>query len=384
MKTHARVVVIGGGVVGCSVLFHLTKFGWRDVVLLERAELTAGSSWHAAGAFHTLNADTNMAALQGYTINLYRELEALSDLSCGLHQVGGMTLATTPERMDYLRATRAKHRHMGLDTHLIGPEEIRKRADFVNIDGVLGALWNPLDGHLDPAGTTHVYAAAARRHGAEIYQQTAVTALTPLAQGEWWVTTTRGDIIAEHVVNAAGLWAREVAALAGVYLPLHPMEHQYLVTDDLAEIYELPEEPPQVLDPAGETYLRPEGRGLLIGFYEQACEPWAVDGTPADFGAELLPDRLDRIAPAMEQAFRRFPILENAGIKRVINGPFTFSPDGNPLVGPVPGLRNYWAACAVMAGFSQGGGVGLTIAEWMVEGAASRDVFALDVARFGP
>ena len=384
MKTHARVVVIGGGVVGCSVLFHLTKFGWRDVVLLERAELTAGSSWHAAGAFHTLNADTNMAALQGYTINLYRELEALSDLSCGLHQVGGMTLATTPERMDYLRATRAKHRHMGLDTHLIGPEEIRKRADFVNIDGVLGALWDPLDGHLDPAGTTHVYAAAARRQGAEIYQQTAVTALTPLAQGEWRVTTTRGDIIAEHVVNAAGLWAREVAALAGVYLPLHPMEHQYLVTDDLAEIYELPEEPPQVLDPAGATYLRPEGRGLLIGFYEQACEPWAVDGTPADFGAELLPDRLDRIAPAMEQAFRRFPILENAGIKRVINGPFTFSPDGNPLVGPVPGLRNYWAACAVMAGFSQGGGVGLTLAEWMVEGAASRDVFALDVARFGP
>ncbi|MEC9175033.1 MAG: FAD-dependent oxidoreductase, partial [Pseudomonadota bacterium] len=169
MKTHARVVVIGGGVVGCSVLFHLTKFGWRDVVLLERAELTAGSSWHAAGAFHTLNADTNMAALQGYTINLYRELEALSDLSCGLHQVGGMTLATTPERMDYLWATRAKHRHMGLDTHLIGPEEIRKRADFVNIDGVLGASWDPLDGHLDPAGTKHVYAAAARRQGAEIY-----------------------------------------------------------------------------------------------------------------------------------------------------------------------------------------------------------------------
>ena len=252
MKTHARVV-IGGGVVGCSVLFHLTKFGWRDVVLLEQAELTAGSSWHAAGAFHTLNADTNMAALLGYTINLYRESEAMSDLSCGLYQVGGMTLPTTPQRMDYLRATRAKHRHMGLDTHLIGPEKIRRRANFVNTDGVLGALCDPLDGHLDPAGTTHVYAAAACRRGSEIYQQTAVTALTPLAQGEWRVTTMRGDIIAEHVVNAAGLWAREVAALVGVYLPLHPMEHHYLVTDDLAAIYELPEEPPQVLDPAGET-----------------------------------------------------------------------------------------------------------------------------------
>ena len=169
--------------------------------------------------------------------------------------------------------------------------------------------------------------------------------------------------------------------MAGVYLPLHP-EHQYLVIDDLAEIYELSEEPPQVLDPAGETYLEAGGRGLLIGFYEQACEPWAVDGTPADFGAELLPDRLDRIAPAMEQAFKRFPILENAGIKRVINGPFTFSPDGNPLVGPVPDCAITGPLGAVMAGFSQGGGVGLTLAEWMVEGPLAA-MFSLDVARFG-
>lgn len=383
MKNHARVVVIGGGVVGCSILFHLTKFGWQDVVLVERSELTAGSTWHAAGSFHTLNGDTNMAALQGYTIQLYRELEKISGQSCGLHHVGGMTLATSPERMDYLRAARAMHRHMGLDTELIDPQEIRRRSPITNTDGVLGALWDPLDGHLDPASTTQAYAKAARLQGAEIYLHTMVTGLTPTADGGWTVATDKGDIIAEHVVNAGGLWAREVNAMAGVYLPLHPMEHQYLVTDDIPEIYTRDAELPHTLDPAGESYLRQEGRGLVIGFYEHACEPWAVDGTPWHFGLELLADKLDRIGDSLSHAFHRFPVLERAGIKRVINGPFTFAPDGNPLVGPVPGLRNYWSACAVMAGFSQGGGVGLTLAEWMVDGLPSRDVFALDVARYG-
>ena len=383
MKNQAWVVVIGGGVVGCSILFHLTKFGWKDVVLVERSELTAGSTWHAAGGFHTFNADTNMAALHGYTIQLYRDLEAISGQSCGLHHVGGMTLATSPERMDYLRAARATHRHMGLDTELIGPEEIKRRSPITNIDGVIGALWDPLDGHLDPAGTTEAYAKAARLQGAEIYLHTMVQALNPTADGGWQVVTDKGDIRAEHVVNAAGLWAREVNAMAGVYLPLHPMEHQYLVTDDIPEIYQRDSELPHSLDPAGESYLRQEGRGLVIGFYEQACEPWAVDGTPWDFGLELLADKLDRIGDTLAHAFHRFPVLERAGIKRVINGPFTFAPDGNPLVGPVPGLQNFWSACAVMAGFSQGGGVGLTLAEWMIEGHPSRDVFALDVARFG-
>ncbi len=383
MKSQAQVVVIGGGVVGCSVLYHLTKLGWTDVLLIERSELTSGSTWHAAGGFHTLNADTNMAALQGYTIELYKELEAVSGHSCGLHHVGGVTLATTPERMDYLKAERAKHRYMGLDTEIIGPDEIRELSPITSTEGVIGALYDPLDGHLDPSGTTHAYAAAARNNGAQIVLRNRVLSLDARADGSWSVVTEQGTVHAEHVVNAAGLWAREVGEMVGVFLPLHPMEHQYLVTEDIPEVYERDTELPHVMDPTGESYLRQEGRGLVIGIYEQACEPWAVDGTSWDFGHELLPDRLDRIAEPLQYAYRRCPVLESAGIKTIINGPFTFAPDGNPLVGPVPGLTNFWSACGVMAGFSQGGGVGLTLAQWMIEGEPSRDVFAMDVARFG-
>ena len=383
MKNSAQVVVIGGGVVGCSVLYHLTKLGWTDVMLLERSELTSGSTWHAAGGFHTLNGDTNMAALQGYTIGLYKELEEITGMSCGLHHVGGITLADTPERLDMLKAERAKHRFMGLETSLVTPEEIQNLAPITNIEGILGGLYDPLDGHLDPSGTTHAYAKAARMAGATIKINTPVLETNPRPDGSWDVVTAEGSIYAEHIVNAAGLWAREVGALAGVYLPLLPMEHQYVVTDDLPEIYNRPVEHPHVMDPGGESYLRQEGRGLVIGFYEQPCKPWSVDRTPADFGHELLPDNLDKIEASIAFAYKRYPILENAGVKRVIHGPFTFASDGNPLVGPVPGLRNYWSACGVMAGFSQGGGVGLSLAQWMVEGEPERDVFAMDVARFG-
>lgn len=386
MKTTTQVLVIGGGVVGVSVLYHLTKLGWSDVMLVERSELTSGSTWHAAGGFHTLNGDTNMAALQGYTIKLYRELEELTGLSCGLHHVGGVTLADNQDRFDMLVAERAKHRYMGLETEIIGPDEIAKLAPVTNVEGIIGGLYDPLDGHLDPSGTTHAYAKAARMGGAEIVLHTKVEALTQRADGSWDVTTDKGIIHAEHVVNAAGLWAREVAAMAGVYAPLHPMEHQYLVTEEIPQIAEIIDaggEHPHVMDPAGESYLRQEGRGLCIGFYEQTCRPWAVDGTPWEFGHELLPDDFDKIGDSIEFAYRRFPVLETAGVKSVIHGPFTFAPDGNPLVGPVPGMRNFWSACAVMAGFSQGGGVGLTLAQWMVEGEPDRDVTAMDVARFG-
>ena len=383
MKTTTRVVVIGGGVVGASVLYHLTKLGWSDVMLLERSELTSGSTWHAAGGFHTLNGDTNMAALQGYTIKLYKELEAITGMSCGLHHVGGITLADNQDRFDMLVAERAKHRYMGLETEIVGPEEIAKIAPITNLDGIIGALYDPLDGHLDPSGTTHAYAKAARMGGATIETHTMVQETNQRSDGTWDVVTNKGTIHAEHVVNAGGLWAREVGAMAGVYLPLHPMEHQYLVTEETPEIYERDTEHPHVMDPAGESYLRQEGRGLCIGFYEQPCKPWAVDGTPWDFGHELLPDNLDKVEASIEFAFKRFPVLEKAGIKSVIHGPFTFAPDGNPLVGPVPGLRNYWSACGVMAGFSQGGGVGLMLAQWMIEGECERDVTALDVGRFG-
>ncbi|HUF87723.1 MAG TPA: FAD-dependent oxidoreductase, partial [Thermohalobaculum sp.] len=244
-------------------------------------------------------------------------------------------------------------------------------------------LYDPLDGHLDPSGTTHAYARAARNAGAEIVLRTPVIETNPRPDGSWEVVTEAGTVIAEHLVNAAGLWAREVGAMAGIYLPLHPVEHQYLVTEETPEVYERDHELPHVMDPEGESYLRQEGRGLVIGFYEQTMDLWAEGGTPAGFGHELLEDNLERISDSVEFAFRRFPVLERAGIKQVINGPFTFAPDGNPLVGPVPGLTNYWSACAVMAGFSQGGGVGLALAQWMAEGEPERDVFAMDVARFG-
>ena len=383
MKTTTRVAVIGGGVVGASVLYHLTKLGWSDVMLIERSELTSGSTWHAAGGFHTLNGDTNMAALQGYTIKLYRELEEITGMSCGLHHVGGLTLADNQDRFDMLVAERAKHRYMGLDTHIFGPAEIKEFAPITNLDGIIGALYDPLDGHLDPSGTTHAYAKAARMAGATIELHCKVIETNPRPDGSWDVVTEKGTIHAEHVVNAGGLWAREVAAMAGHYVPLHPMEHQYIVTDDIPEIYNRDSEHPHVMDPAGESYLRQEGRGLCIGFYEQPCKPWAVDGTPWEFGHELLPDDLDKVEDSIEFAYRRFPVLATAGVKSVIHGPFTFAPDGNPLVGPVPGLRNYWSACGVMAGFSQGGGVGLMLAQWMVEGECERDVTALDIARYG-
>ena len=315
MKSHTQVVVIGGGVVGCSVLYHLTKLGWSDVVLLERSELTSGSTWHAAGGFHTLNADTNMAALQGYTINLYKELEHISGQNCGLHHVGGLTLATTPERMDFLKAERAKHRYMGLDTEIVGPNEISELSPITNTDGVIGALYDPLDGHLDPYGTTHAYAAAAKMNGAEIALRTKVDSLKPRADGSWEVITDQGPIIAEHVVNAAGLWAREVGEMAGVYLPLHPMEHQYLVTDEIEQVVNRRNELPHVMDPTGESYLRQEGNGLVIGFYEQACVPWAVEGTDWNFGHELLADDLDRIGDSLAIAYHRFSCAGNSRSK---------------------------------------------------------------------
>ncbi|MBS0396203.1 MAG: GcvT family protein, partial [Proteobacteria bacterium] len=385
MKSHARVVVIGGGVVGCSVLYHLTKLGWTDVVLCERKELTAGSSWHAAGEFHALNSDAAMSRLQAYTARLYPELERISGQDIGLHLPGGLNIAATRERWDLLRADVARHRTLGLDTRLVGPAEIRELCPIMDTTGVFGAIFDPMEGHLDPAGTTHAYAKAARLAGAEIYRHTRVLELTPTAGGGWRVVTEHGTIEAEHVVNAGGLWAREVGRLADVELPLVPMEHHYLITEDLPELKAATRELPIVVDLDGEMYFRQERRGVLLGVYETPATPWSVGGTPWEYGeTELLPPQLERLTGALEKGFGRFPTLHSAGIRRIVNGPFTFTPDGNPLVGPVPGLRHYWAACGVMAGFAMGGGIGLALATWMVHGEPEGDAYALDVARFGP
>ncbi|MGQ2906776.1 MAG: GcvT family protein [Aliihoeflea sp.] len=387
MKSHAKAVVIGGGVVGCSVLYHLAKAGWTDVMLIERSELTSGSSWHAAGGFHTLNGDPNVAKLQAYTVQLYKELEEISGQSCSLHLTGGVMLADTPERMDFLRLAHAKGRYLSMDTELITPSEAKAMFPLMDETNFVGAMWDPVEGHLDPSGTTHAYAKAAKTLGAEIVLRNPVIELAQEADGTWNVVTKNGTVKAEHVVNCGGLWAREVGRMVGVELPLLAMEHMYLLTEPMPEVEEFNartgREMVGVLDFKGEIYTRQERNGVLLGTYEKACKPWSPVNTPWDFGHELLQPDLDRIAPSLEIGFKHFPGIEKAGIKQIINGPFTFAPDGNPLVGPVQGLTNFWCACAVMAGFSQGGGVGLALSNWMVNGDPGFDVWGMDVARFG-
>lgn len=387
MKTTARVVVIGGGVVGCSVLYHLTKAGWKDVVLLERDILTSGSTWHAAGGFHTLNGDPNVAKLQGYTIGLYDELEKISGQACGLHRSGGLILADSPARMEWLKMAHARARYLGLETEMLSMAEAKKLNPLLEEKYFVGAMLDAADGNLDPEGTTHAYAKSARIGGAEIYQGTRVTELKPRKDGSWDVITEQGNIHAEHVINAAGLWAREVGRMVGLELPVLAMSHQYLVTDDMPEVVafnkERGHELPHIIDFKSEIYMRQERSGLVLGTYEQDCRPWSPKNTPWEFGRELFQPDLDRISHNLELGYQHFPALAKAGIKRVINGPFTFTPDGNPLVGPVQGLKNYWLACGVLAGFSQGGGVGLALSQWMVNGDPGFDVWAMDNARYG-
>jgi dimethylglycine dehydrogenase len=296
-------------------------------------------------------------------------------------------MADSPERMDFLRMTHARGRCLGMETELITPSEAKAMFPLMDESHFVGALWDPVEGHLDPSGTTHAYAKAAQVLGAEIELRNPVLEITQDTDGIWNVVTKNGTIKTEHVVNAGGLWAREVGRMVGLELPLLAMEHMYLLTDDMPEVTEFNSETGRelvgVIDFKGEIYTRQERNGLLLGTYEKACKPWSPINTPWDFGHELLQPDLDRITPSLEVGFKHFPAFEKAGIKQIINGPFTFAPDGNPLIGPVPGLTNYWSACAVMAGFSQGGGVGLALANWMVDGDPGFDVFAMDVSRFG-
>lgn len=382
MRSHAKVAVIGGGVVGASVLYHLTKAGWKDVLLIERAELTSGSTWHAAGGMHTVNGDPNVAKLQQYTINLYKEIEKVSGQSCGVHITGGIMLAGTRERVDWLKMAKARGRYLGMELEVISVDEAAKLFPLMDKKHFKGAMYDPIEGHVDPYGVTHAYAKSAQIGGAEIVRQTRVTELKSRPDGTWDVITERGSVHAEHVVNAAGLWAREVGRMVGIELPVLAMEHQYLITADMPELAGKPEQL-HCIDFEGEIYIRQERGGMLMGTYERAGVPWSEIRTPWDFGQDLLPNDLERIAPSLEVGFEHFPALGGAGVKKVVNGPFTFAPDGNPLIGPVKGLRNYWVACGVMAGFSQGGGVGLSLAHWMVDGDPGADVWAMDVARYG-
>ena len=379
--------MIGGGVVGASVLYHLTEAGWTDVVLVERKELTAGSTWHSAGGMHTLNGDPNVSKLQQYTIELYQQIEARSEQDCSIHLPGGLMLADDRERLDWLRMAQARGRYLGMELEIITPSEAKALFPLLEEQYFVGALFDPVEGHLDPSGVTNAYAICARQKGAEVYRHTWVSDLRQRSDGTWDVITDQGEIHAEHIVNAGGLWAREVGRMVGLELPVLGMEHMYLVTEDMEEVADhrsaTGRELPMALDFAGEIYIRQEGGGMLLGTYEQACVPWQPQQAPWSFDMELLEPDLDRIAPSLEIAFKHYPAMATAGIKRIINGPFTFAPDGNPLVGPIRGVRNCWVACAVMAGLSQGGGVGLALANWMTTGDPQLDIWAMDVARFG-
>ncbi len=382
MRSVARVVVVGGGVVGASVLYHLTKAGWTDVMLIERDELTCGSTWHAAGGMHTVNGDPNVARLQQYTIHLYREIERISGQSCGVHLTGGLMLAGTRERLDWLKMAQARGRYLGMELEMLTMDEAAQRFPLLDKRHFVGAMFDPVEGHVDPYGVTHAYAKSAQIAGAEVVRHTCVVDLKPRSDGTWDVITDQGNVHAQHVVNAGGLWAREVGRMVGLELPILAMEHQYLITEEVPQIAGLPEQL-HCIDFEGELYLREERGGMLLGTYERAGVPWSPAATPWDFTQSLLPNDLDRIAPSLEVAFEHFPALGAVGVRKVVNGPFTFAPDGNPLVGPVEGLRNFWVACGVMAGFSQGGGVGLALSQWMVEGDPGSDIWAMDVSRYG-
>lgn len=383
MKNHVRVAVIGGGVVGCSLLYHLAKKGCTDVALFERSELTSGSSWHAAGATHVLHDVKNISMMHRYSINLYQSLEEETGQSCGLHRVGGIYLAFTPERLNQLKIQRSKAKYLNIDFEFITLKEAIDLNPLLNLKGCLGALYEPNESHLDPSGVTHAFAKGARMSGADIYRFCPVIETNPQADGSWEIVTPEGICRADTVVNAGGLWAREVAALAGIQLPLQPLEHQYFVTDPIPELEVLDREIPLLHDNDGGYYLRQEAHGLLIGAYERNGRFWAENGTPKDFGHELLSNDLDRIEEYTMRAIQVTPCLERAGVKRVVNGPMIWTPDTVALAGPIPELRNYFVATGMIPGFSQSGGLGKALADWILDGDPGMDLWALDPARFG-
>lgn len=383
METHARVVVIGGGLIGCSILYHLAKMGWKDLILFERDELTSGSTWHAAAGLHGLHDNNNITKLQYYTMKLYKDLEAETGQGCGVFQPGSLYLAQTQDREHQLRIQAAKARYFGFEFHELSIAEAKEMHPLVDFTGVRCVMLEPDGGNVDPSGVTHAYAQGARNMGAKIHRFTPVLETNAQPDGSWDVVTDKGTVRADIVVNAAGLWGREVAKLAGFELPLMTMEHQYFVTETIEEIAGLDRRLPSVADRDGEYYLRQEGLGLLVGAYEKDGRFWAEEGTPLDFGHELLPDDLGRIEENIMRACERIPALATAGIKRVINGPMIWSPDGAALFGPVPELKNYYCCNGIIPGFSQSGGLGKLLAEWIVEGETELDMFPWDMARYG-
>ncbi len=384
MTTHARIIIIGGGIVGVSVLYHLAKAGKTDVLLLERRDLTAGATWHAAGNVHTQSAYANLSALQAYSLRLYDGLAEEVGQEVGSHVVGGFFLAQTAERMEEFKHLAGKFRGLGLDYELVTPEEIHAKYPLLRVDDLKGGAWDPEEGYVDPYSVTMGLAAGARKNGARIRRNCQVGRITRLRSGNWCLTAGGETFECEILVNCAGFWANDVAEMVGARLPITNMEHQYLVTDTMAEVAAHPEELPMIRDTDAQFYLRQEGQGLLLGPWEQDCRAaWGGKPAPWAFGQELFEDDLDRLEDSLAAIYHRIPALERAGIKRVVNGAISFAPDGRPMIGPMPGVPGFYVACGFLGGIAQAGGIGLMMSQWILEGEPDRDLHFIDVARFG-
>ena len=383
MKTHARVVVIGGGIAGCSTLYHLTREGWSDVMMVERDELTSGTTWHSAAQVTNFGGLQTMVGLKSHSIKLYRELAADADYPINYHYgTGGIRLASTQDHLDGYHHFVSQARGMGVDFEVIDAAECKRRHPLITTDNLLGALWDPHDGDIDPAQLCQALARRARKAGAEILRQTPVTGLTQKPNGEWIVHTEKGDITAEHVVNAGGYRCNEIGAMMGVMHPVASMEHQYFLTEPIRDIEALDVRVPLIRCPTDDFYCRQEQKGLLVGFYEQACKTWGLDGIDPAFTKALCPDDPDRVMPVLENVFKRLPCLTETGIHTIINGPITYTPDGLPIVGRIPGKRNAWAITGLRAGLGEGGGHGWLLAQQIVHGEACYDTWCLDPRRF--
>lgn len=388
MVERCRIAIIGGGAMGVSLLYHLAKRGWQNIVLLEKNELTAGSTWHAAGLCTHFAHNPTIMEMRATSVRLYRDvLPAEVGRSVGFHPCGALRVTRLPERMDEFRHVQGIGRFMGYDFRLLNPKQLAEIYPLCDPDRILGAIHEPFDGHVDPSQATHAMAEVARAKGAVIRRHAPVLAIHRLANGHWQLETEAGEIEAEQIVNAAGTWCREIGAMMGVDLPVVPMLHQYLVTDRVEAIAErqaagLPELP-MIRDPEESWYLRQERDGFICGPYEKNAPPWSVDGVPPDFGMELLPPDLERVEDIVAMAMARVPALAEAGIKTIVNGPITFTPDANPLIGPAFDLPNAWLLTGSSMGVMEGGGAGAFLAHWISEGAPPMDALAVDSRRFG-
>ncbi|MBL8707817.1 MAG: FAD-dependent oxidoreductase [Rhodospirillaceae bacterium] len=383
MTQHARVVVIGGGVVGASALYHLAKLGWKDCVLIERDELSSGSTWHAAGNVPTFSGSWNIMKMQAYSARLYKNLGAEVDYPMNYHITGSIRLAHSKSRMEEFAHACAMAKAQGLDYAMMSPADIKAKYPIMEMDGIVGGLWDAHDGDIDPSQLTQALAKGAKDMGAKVLRFNGVTAIKQLASGEWQVTTKDGTVfVAEKVINAAGYRAGEVAAMVGQYLPIIAMQHQYLITEMIPELAARAEKLPLVRDPDVSYYLRQERDGLILGPYEWNCKADWHDGIPAEFAFQLWPDDLDRLESYIEQAVARVPVLGQVGVQKVINGPIPYSPDGNPYIGPQHGLTNFYNCNTFSFGICQGGGAGKTIAEYIVHGEPEWDLWGLDHRRY--